>query len=127
MQTIATLEGVEFLRASNRIRHAVEDLMKKTQVLELRKNMPVLTGEETPEERQEKIAEQSRKNISDMLDRLLEEYPEETYRLIKACIVDVENPDGMDMLLAVTELLSSQKVIDFFVSLVNLVQKNTPA
>ena len=58
MKTIANLNGVEFLRAINRTRHAAEKLMKVTNVLSIWKKMPTFKGDETPEQRHEMAREQ---------------------------------------------------------------------
>lgn len=125
MKTIASLAGAEFLRAANNIRHIAADLFHDTGVLEIRKNTPVFTGSETDAERQAMILEQGRKNISDMFDRLLDEYPERTYALLRACIIDEKEPDGMDLMITATEIMSSKKVLDFLSSVARLVQTNT--
>lgn len=125
IKTIASLEGAEFLKACNKARHKAADLMQKSRVMDIRKTMPILDGTETAEERKNKIADQSSKNISAMFDRLLDEYPEETYELVRALIVCDQEPDGMDLLNAALELFQSEKVIYFLSSLAKLAQTNT--
>lgn len=122
MRTIANLNGVEFLRAINRARYAVEKLLTVTDVAKIRKNVPKLTGKETPEEKKEKERAQAKKNLSDMLDSLLEKHPEETYECIMAlCIVeDGEEPDGFEIMSAAFSLISDKRVLDFFMQLVKL-------
>ena len=120
MRTIANLTGPEFLRAINRTRHAVEKLMAETGVLKIRKNMPQFTGNETPEERQELERAQAKKNISDMLDSLLETHPEETYACIMAlCVCDEgePEPDGIELMMAAFSLISDKRVLDFLLQL----------
>lgn len=120
MRTIANLNGPEFLRAINRTRHAVEKLMSVTGVLKIRKNIPQFTGEETPEERQEMARAQAKKNISDMLDSLLETHPEETYECIMALCVRDEGepePDGIELVMAAFALISDKRVLDFLLQL----------
>ena len=120
MRTIATLTGPEFLRAINRTRHAVEKLMAETGVLKIRKNMPQFTGNETPEERQELERAQAKKNISDMLDSLLETHPEETYACLMAlCVCDEgePEPDGIELMMAAFSLISDKRVLDFLLQL----------
>ena len=120
MRTIANLTGPEFLRAINRTRHAVEKLMAETGVLKIRKNMPQFTGNETPEERQELERAQAKKNISDMLDSLLETHPEETYACLMAlCVCDEgePEPDGIELMMAAFSLISDKRVLDFLLQL----------
>ena len=120
MRTIANLNGVEFLRAVNRTRHAVEKLMKVTNVLNIWKKNPTFTGKETPEERHEMAREQMKKNLNDMLDTLLEKHPEETYECIMALCVRDEGepePDGIEMVMAAFNLISDKRVLDFLLQL----------
>ena len=116
MKTIANLNGVEFLRAINKARHAVEKLLSVTGVLKIRKNVPNFTGNETPEEKAEMEREQVKKNLNDMLDSLLETHPEETYECIMALCVRDEGepePDGIEILMAAFSLIGDKRVLDF--------------
>jgi hypothetical protein len=120
MRTIANLNGVEFLRAINRTRHAVEKLMKTTDVLKIWKKNPTFTGKETPEERHEMQRKQLKQNMNDMLDSLLEKHPEETYACIMAMCVRDEGepePDGIEMVMAAFNLISDKRVLDFLLQL----------
>ena len=116
MKTIANLNGVEFLRAINRTRHAVEKLLSVTGVLKIRKNIPNFTGNETPEEKAEMERAQVKKNLNDMLDSLLETHPEETYECILALCVRDEGepePDGIELIMAAFSLIGDKRVLDF--------------
>ena len=120
MRTIANLSGIEFLRAINRTRHAVEKLMKVTDVLNIWKKMPTFTGEETEEERLEKARNQIKKNLNDILDSLLENHPEETFECIMAlCVRDdgEPEPDGIELVMAAFNLISDKRVMDFLLQL----------
>jgi hypothetical protein len=116
MRTIANLTGVEFLRAINRSRHAVEKLMAETGIMKIRKNVPNFTGNETPEEKAEMERAQVKKNLNDMLDSLLETHPEETYKCIMALCVREEGepePDGIELIMAAFSLIGDKRVLDF--------------
>jgi hypothetical protein len=119
MRTIANLNGVEFLRAVNRTRHAVEKLMKTTSILDIWKRKPTFTGKETAEERNEIARNQIKKNLNDLLDSLLETHPEETYECFLAlCVLDEgETVDGIAMLEAIFSLISDKRVVDFLLQL----------
>ena len=120
MKTIANLSGVEFLRAINRTRHAVEKLMKVTNVLDIWKKNPEFTGKETPEEQHEMARNQIKKNLNDVLDSLLEKHPEETYECIMALCVREEGepePDGIELVMAAFNLISDKRVMDFLLQL----------
>lgn len=120
MRTIANLNGVEFLRAINRTRHAVEKLMKTTDVLSIWKKNPAFTGEETQEEKLEMQREQIKQNLNDILDSLLEKHPEETYACIMAlCVLDEgePEPDGISLVMAAFNLIADKRVVDFLLQL----------
>ena len=120
MKTIANLSGVEFLRAINRTRHAVEKLMKVTDVLAIWKKNPTFKGDETAEEMHEIQRSQIKKNLSDILDSLLEKHPEETYECIMALCVREEGepePDGIELVMAAFNLISDKRVVDFLLQL----------
>ena len=120
MKTIANLNGVEFLRAINRTRHAAEKLMKVTNVLSIWKKMPAFKGDETPEQRHEMAREQIKKNLNDILDTLLEKHTEETFECIMALCVRDEGepePDGIALGLAAVSLISDKRVVDFLLQL----------
>ena len=120
MKTIANLSGVEFLRAINNTRHAVEKLMTVTDVLTIWKKKPTFTGKETPEERHEIARNQIKKNLNDALDTLLEKHPEETFACIMAmCVIEegAPEPDGIDLMMAAINLISDKRVLDFLLAL----------
>lgn len=120
MKTIANLNGVEFLRAINRTRHAVEKLMKVTDVLSIWKKMPSFKGDETQEQQHEMAREQIKKNLNDILDTLLEKHPEETFECIMALCVRDEGepePDGIELVMAAFNLISDKRVVDFLLQL----------
>lgn len=120
MKTIANLSGVEFLRAINRTRHAVEKLMKVTDVLNIWKKNPTFKGEETKEEKLEIARGQIKKNLNDILDTLLEKHPEETFECIMALCVRDEGepePDGIELVMAAFNLISDKRVLDFLLQL----------
>lgn len=120
MRTIANLTGAEFLRAINRTRKAVEELLNVTGVLKIRKNVPAFTGNETAEERAEMERAQVKKNLNDMLDTLLETHPEETYKCIMALCVREEGepePDGIELIMAAFSLIGDKRVLDFLLQL----------
>lgn len=120
MKTIAQLNGVDFLRRCNKVRHRVADILAETGVLEYRKRQPEFTGNESLAERNQLIRQQSKKNIDAMLDCLLEEHADKTVELLNLLTIreegDPEELAGFDMLTAGLELFSNQKVMDFFIS-----------
>ena len=120
MRTIANLDGVEFLRAINRTRHAAEKLMKVTDVLNIWKKPPTFKGDETEEEKLKISRGQIKKNLNDILDTLLEKHPEETYECIMALCVRDEGepePDGIELMMAAFNLIADERVINFLLQL----------
>ena len=120
MRTIANLNGVEFLRAINRTRHAVEKLVNVTDVLNIWKKNPTFNGDETEEEKIKIQKNQIKKNLNDILDSLLETHPEETYECIMALCVRDEGepePDGIELVMAAFSLIADKRVLDFLLQL----------
>lgn len=120
MRTIANLNGVEFLRAINRTRHAAENLLNATDVMNIWKKKPVFKGDETPEQHHEMEREQLKKNLNDILDSLLETNAEETYACIMALCVRDEGepePDGIELIMAAVSLIADKRVMDFLLAL----------
>lgn len=129
MKTLANCSPREFLVQSNRIRKAVSKWLTLTKLLEIRKNLPKLPENATQEEREAAAAEQIQSNARAMLDSILDEHPEETAELLGLlCFVEPEDLDNHPMTEffgAISEILNSKEIIDFFTSLVNLGSENT--
>ena len=120
MKTIANLNGVDFLRSINKTRHAVEKLMKKTDVINRWKKRPVFKGDETPEQMLKMERAQVKKNLNDILDTMLEKHPEDTYECIMAlCVLDEgePEPDGIELVVAAFNLIADKRVLDFLLQL----------
>ena len=121
MKTIATLKGTEFLKAVNNARHAVEKLLKTTDAVRIWKAMPAFDGNETEDEKHEKTKAQVKRNLSNLLDALLETHADETCECIMAlCVVEdgAPEPDGIDLLMAAVDIISDDRVLSFFSKLV---------
>lgn len=132
MKTLNQMNETEFLRRCWLIADAVSDLLTKTQVMELRKVAPVLTGKETPEELEKKKNEQAKKNIKAMAKRLLFDNAEATAKLLPLLYepdVDADgNPETITpfkTLQVITSTVEDRDVMDFFISLLKLGQMGT--
>lgn len=128
MKTIADLSGGEFLRRCNLIRHEAADLVQKSGVLKFRENMPEFTGKETPEERSDMLRAQSRKNVNDMLDQLLDTHADETSHLLELMCIPEEGDGpitGLDMAMAGLDIATTPKMLDFFARLVRWAPSDT--
>lgn len=129
MKTIASLNGVEFLKAVNRSRHAAEKFIKTTGVVGIWKKMPAHIPEKPTEDmddetkeriEQQRIAAvkaQMKRNLSEILDTVLDTHAEETMKFIMAlCVVEdgAPEPDGIELMMAALDIISDDRVLDFF-------------
>lgn len=117
-KTMANCTTAEFLRQSNKIRHAVAEYLDFTKILDIRKNKPVFTDGMTDDEKKAAINAQAKKNISKMLDNALEENAEATTRILALlCFVDdaeeAEKLDPFELL----DVVLSERVLNFFTRL----------
>jgi hypothetical protein len=136
LKTLATCKPSEFFKQTNRIKKSAEKWLTDTDILNIRKRIPTFeavpidaTEEERSaiNERNKKLhLEQAKKNISAMLDAILEDHPDETLELLAlCCFVEPENIDDYtvsDYLTAFNTLISDSAVIGFFTSLASLGQ-----
>lgn len=124
VKSLANCKPSEFLKQTNAIRHYVEKWLKDIKFADIRRRLPTIPEGATEEEKKELIAEQSRKNFSEMLDSALEQHPEETLGVLAlCCFVPVEQADEQPMEFyvdAIADLMESEAVMRFFTSLVKL-------
>ena len=118
MKTLANCTTVEFLKQSNKIRHAVSEYLAETKILDIRKIKPTIKDGMNEEEKKAAYREQAKKNISDMLDSALEENAEATVRILALlCFIDdekeAEQLDPFDLL----DVILSERVLNFFTRL----------
>lgn len=139
LKTLANCKPSEFLRQTNRIKKSVEKWLTDTDILNIRKRMAALEmvpKDATEEERKavfdrnKKLTEeQAKKNISAMLDAILDDHPDETLELLGlCCFVEPEHVDDhtvSEYLDAFNSLISDRAVVNFFTSLASLAQMNT--
>lgn len=129
MKTLANCTPREFLKQTARIRHKAADWLDMTKILSIRKTAPEIPKDATVEEKQNIIYSQAQKNLSKILDSVLDEHPDETLELLALmCFVEPEDVDNYSIefyLDAVSELISNKAVVRFFTSLVQLGQTNT--
>lgn len=139
LKTLATCKPSEFLRQTNRIKKSVEKWLTDTDIMNIRKRVPVY--EMVPQgasdedkkaivDRNKQVAdEQAKKNISAMLDAILEDHPDETLEVLALCCFvepsDADNYPMVKYLEAFNSLINDKAVIDFFISLASLARMNT--
>lgn len=126
MKTLANCAPVEFLRQTNQIRHFASDLFNKAGIKAIRARQPEFTGNESQEERKKKLMDQSKRNLSDILDALLETDAEGTVKLLgMMCFMTPEEAletKGVELLSVAMELLSCKPVMDFLMTFAKLAQ-----
>lgn len=139
MKTLANCKPTEFFAQTNKIRKAVKNWLDVTEILEIRKRVPSLKTpqkaeskeelEKNLEERKQAFAKQTRENLFDMLEAILEDHPQETIELMAlVCFIEPKDADNHMMseyLTAINELMNDKAVIDFFYSLASLGTVNT--
>lgn len=127
MKNLANCNVREFLTQTNKIRKSVANWLSLTQVLEIRKNRPVFTEDVSEEERKKAMTEQAKKNVSDMLDSILDKYPDETAEMLGLmCFIepkDLNKHKMTELFSSFNEMINCEEVISFFISLVSLAKK----
>lgn len=141
MKTLANCKPTEFFTQTNKIRKAVKNWLDVTEILEIRKRVPTLATptkaeskeelEKNIEERKQAFTRQTRENLFDILEAVLEDHPQETIELLAlVCFIDPKDADNHTMseyLSAINELMNDKAVVDFFYSLASLGTANTSA
>lgn len=134
-KNLANCSPEEFLVQTNKLRHSAERWLKVTDVMEIRKNVPKLDIpkdadpdkiKDLMDEHREEVQKTAKENFGRILDAVLEEHPKETLELLALLnFVDPENVNDYritDYLSNITEIINDREVIDFFISLMRLVQ-----
>lgn len=129
MKTLANCKPSEFLKQTVKIRHSVEKWLDITNIMNIRRKSPDIRPGMSAEEIKTVKLEQAKQNLSQMLDAMLDEHPDETLELLAlACFIEPSEVDNHEMsyyLDAISEILSNKSVLNFFSSLVQLGQTNT--
>ena len=140
MKNLANCKPSEFLKQANRIKKSVEKWLTETDILAIRKKMPDLLqlSDDMSDKEHDRITKENRKrmerqaydNLSEMLDVVLDEHPDETLELLALlCFVEPENVDDYpvsDYMVSIAEMITNEAVIGFFTSLVRLGQIASP-
>lgn len=111
----------EFLRQSNKIRHAVSGYLEATNIVNILKTKVVYPTETTDEEKSVLDGEQRKKNISDALDVALDVNAEKTVEILGLLCFkegkEVEEMEAVEFLDVALDVLSSERVMNFFMKL----------
>lgn len=138
MKNLANCKPSEFLAQTFKIKKSLQEWLDVTKLMEIRKNKPQglitldgLSGEEREnaiKENKKKAQDQLKKNLADILDKMLNENAEKTLEVLALCCfvdpADVDNYPMSDYLDSLGELISDKGVLNFFSSLVQLGQTN---
>ncbi|MBR0340743.1 MAG: hypothetical protein IJH64_00560 [Oscillospiraceae bacterium] len=123
IKTLANCTLAEFIRQTNKIRHAVADYYADCDLGGIMKRKPELTGSESEEELAEKIRKQSKQNLSDLLDACLDTNAERTVEIVGLmCFKTAEESAKMDVnefFDVVFDLIGSERVVSFFTKMVS--------
>ena len=123
-KNLANCKPREFLKQTNRVRKSAEKWLTATDIMNIRKKLPVLPDDISDDDRQAAMMEQMKKNTSAILDAILDEHPDETLDLLALmCFVEPEDADDYpigEYLNSLAELLGNASVLHFFTSLAQL-------
>lgn len=140
MKTLVNCTPTEFLEQTYKIKNSVSKWLTDTDIMNIRQRLPdglVKMSDIKSDDDKEKIlennkkliAEQSRKNLSAILDAVMIEHPKETLEILAlVCFIEPEDVDKHKMheyLVAINEIINDEAVIDFFTSLARLGLTNT--
>lgn len=129
LKSLATCKPSEFLKQTNRVRKVAEKWLTETKILDIRKNQPVIPEDATEEEKTAIIQAQVKKNLSAMLQAILEDNSQETLELMALlCFVEPEKVDDYEIgeyIETLSALITNKSVLGFFTSLVRLGQMHT--
>lgn len=127
MKNLANCNVREFLTQTNKIRKSVANWLSLTQIMEIRKHLPDLPEDVSKEDKDEALKKQAKENLSDMLDAILDKYPEETAEMLGlACFIEPEDLDNhkmVELFSSFDEMINCEEVISFFTSLTKLAKR----
>lgn len=127
MKNLANCKPSEFLKQTNRIRKSIEKWLTLTDIKHIRERKPSLPDDISDEDKKEAMQKQAKENFSAILDSIMDEHPDETLEILAlSCFVEPKDVDKHPMeeyIEAISDLLNSKAVLDFFVSLMQLGQR----
>ena len=128
MKNLANCNPVEFLVQTGKIRHAVENWLSLTKIMEIRKNTPVIPEGASVADIRAIREKAVKENLSNILTSILDEHPQETAVLLGLCCFvepeDIEKHKMTEFLGAAAEIIGDKDVLDFFISLQKLGENN---
>ena len=128
MKNLANCKPSEFLKQTNLIRKSVERWLTLTDIMSIRADLPEIPDGTTGEEARKLIAEQARKNVSRIMDNIMDKHPDETLEILAlCCFVEPDHVDDYtvtDYLESFSDIMENEAVLRFFTSLVRLGRMN---
>ena len=129
MKNLANCKPSEFLKQTNKIRKAVSKWLTDTDVMNIRKRVPIMPEGATDEEKKRALERPATENFQAIMDAILEEHPDETLELLALlCFVEPEKVDDYEIteyMDSISELLSNESVLGFFTSLMQSASRLT--
>lgn len=139
MKNLTNCTPTEFITQTNKIRKSVYGWLKLTDIMSIRQKKPKLTpltNEMSDEERAQVILdnkkatqEQAKENFNLMLDKMLDDYPDQTLEVIGLINFieksELDNYKMADLMANTYEMFEDEAVMGFFGLLMRLGSKNT--
>lgn len=135
MKTLLTCTPREFLVQTNRMKKAVEKWATVTDIKKIMSRKPdgieSLTGKEDAdkeikERNKERASTQGLLNLSEMMDKALEEHTDETLEIIALMhfmsVEELEKMKSREMLISLNAMLNDEAITGFFSSLFGMAQ-----
>lgn len=140
MKNLATCTPTEFVAQTVKIKDAVKRWMDLTKIMEIRQHKPVykMCAKDAPAEERKAVIEenarltreQTMKNLSDMLDSMLVEHPQETLVVLALCCFvepsEVDNHTMEEYMNCLMDMFESKAVIRFFSLLAQVKTQGIP-
>ena len=128
MKNLANCKPSEFLKQTNLIRKSVERWMTVTDIMSIRADLPEIPKDMPVGEGRKLIAEHARKNVSRIMDNIMDKHPDETLEILAlCCFVEPDHVDDYavtDYLESFSDIMENEAVLRFFTSLVRLERMN---
>lgn len=128
MKNLAKCTPTEFIAQTVKIKDAVKNWLDVTKILEIRQHKPTyqMCAKDAPAEVKAEVIkenarlqkEQTRKNLSDILDSMLVGHPKETLEVLALCCfvepADIDKHPIDEYMDCVMDILESKSVMRFF-------------
>ena len=119
MKTLANCDNIEFMQQTYKIADAVKEYLTETNIMELRKRLPDVSGM-NEEEKKAALRKASAENLLEMVRVALVEHTTDTLKLLGlVCFCEDEKTLRTDrtILSEAMSAITDPNVLDFFISL----------